>query len=74
MSAYISNELANTILEERRIQAEARRMRSRRLVNHVYTQDETIRMALGPGTQFGGVTDQIIKNVVDPNGKTNRAA
>lgn len=59
----LTPELVKTINEERLLQAERRRAKSRRLVSSSQIQHDLMRMALGPGTQFGGVTEQILDTV-----------
>jgi hypothetical protein len=68
----ITAELARTINEERLLQAQRRRERSRRLVAQPPPQMETMRMALGPGVQFGGVTEQVLETIA--HGTQTRAA
>lgn len=60
----LSNELVRTIQEERLTQAQIRRERSRRLVRTSRSDQESMRMALGPGIQFGGVTQRVLDTVV----------
>jgi hypothetical protein len=62
-------ELIKTINEERLLQAQRRRDISRRLVSRSRPQRETMRMALGPGVQFAGVTEQVLDTVANRPGR-----
>ena len=65
--SLITTELAKTINEERLLQAQLRRERSRRLSSRSAPQREKMRMALGPGVQFAGVTEQVLDTVTNRN-------
>jgi hypothetical protein len=61
----ITAELIGTIQEERRLQAARRREIARRVVRNERPQEEVMRMALGPGIQFGGVTEHVLDTVTN---------
>lgn len=64
----LAGELVKTIQEERQLQAQLRREQSRRLARSSRSEQESLRMALGPGIQFGGVTEQLLDAVFDRTG------
>ncbi|MGD2100805.1 MAG: hypothetical protein PVG83_01070 [Acidimicrobiia bacterium] len=68
--SLITTELGATIREERLRQARQRREQSRRLVGDHRAKGDAMRMALGPGIQFGGVTEHVLRIV----SKTNQGA
>jgi hypothetical protein len=59
----ITTELIGAIQEERRLQAARRREISRRTVRSERPQQEIMRMALGPGIQFAGVTEHVLNAI-----------
>ena len=69
----ITSELVKTIQEERLHQAQRRRERSRRFGRGSTPQLETIRMAIGPGTKCGGVTEQLLDTTTG-GGRSAKAA
>jgi hypothetical protein len=71
--SLITSELVKTIQEDRLLQAQQRRERSRRLIRGSRRQTEMMRMAIGPGTQFGGVTERVLDTVTD-RGRSAKAA
>lgn len=69
----LTTELVRTIQEERLQQAHLRRERSKQLISKPRSEHEAMRMALGPGTQFGGVTEQVLDTVVHRSGSARAA-
>lgn len=61
--SLVTSELVKTIQEERLLQAERRRVQARQLITARGAGEDEMRMALGPGTQFAGVTDRILDTV-----------
>jgi hypothetical protein len=64
-SQSITAELVGTIQEERRLQASRRRELSKARVRNERPQQEIMRMALGPGIQFAGVTEHVLDTVTN---------
>lgn len=73
LNTMLAGELVRTIQEERLLQAHLRRERAKQLISRPRSEQEAMRMALGPGTQFGGVTEQVLDTVVHRSGSARAA-